>query len=123
MFACWKGTHGLFSKRRQAAHASSGCVGDRHLPKICQWWRKIVLILWRGWIGTCHRKGNMKNPAQPTTMKYLLALDQGTTSSRSIIFDPQGKVIAVAQKEFSLAGWSMMRRRSGKHSSRRPGKC
>ncbi len=34
-------------------------------------------------------------------MKYLLALDQGTTSSRSIIFDPQGKVIAVAQKEFT----------------------
>lgn len=34
-------------------------------------------------------------------MKYLLALDQGTTSSRSILFDPQGKVVAVAQREFT----------------------
>ena len=31
---------------------------------------------------------------------YILALDQGTTSSRSIIFDKQGNIISVAQKEF-----------------------
>ncbi|PXF29492.1 glycerol kinase [Pokkaliibacter plantistimulans] len=31
---------------------------------------------------------------------YLLALDQGTTSSRAIVFDFQGKVIASAQQEF-----------------------
>ena len=31
---------------------------------------------------------------------YLLAIDQGTTSSRSIIFDRQGDVIAIAQKPF-----------------------
>jgi glycerol kinase len=34
-------------------------------------------------------------------MKYILALDQGTTSSRSILFDKTGKVIATAQKEFT----------------------
>ncbi|GAA5137887.1 glycerol kinase GlpK [Prosthecobacter algae] len=34
-------------------------------------------------------------------MKYILALDQGTTSSRSILFDKKGKVIATAQKEFT----------------------
>ena len=33
--------------------------------------------------------------------RYLLALDQGTTSSRSIIFSDEGKVVAMAQKEFS----------------------
>jgi len=33
-------------------------------------------------------------------MKYVLALDQGTTSSRSILFDYQGQIQAVAQKEF-----------------------
>ncbi|MEK6479196.1 glycerol kinase GlpK [Catalinimonas sp. 4WD22] len=32
--------------------------------------------------------------------KYILALDQGTTSSRAIIFDYQGSMVAVAQKEF-----------------------
>lgn len=32
--------------------------------------------------------------------KYILAFDQGTTSSRSIIFDHDGKICAVAQKEF-----------------------
>jgi glycerol kinase len=32
--------------------------------------------------------------------RYILALDQGTTSSRSMVFDKQGNVIGVAQKEF-----------------------
>jgi glycerol kinase len=31
---------------------------------------------------------------------YILALDQGTTSSRSLLFDNQGNIISVAQKEF-----------------------
>ena len=31
---------------------------------------------------------------------YILALDQGTTSSRSMVFDKQGNVIGLAQKEF-----------------------
>src|SRR6476659_5579381 len=33
-------------------------------------------------------------------MKYILALDQGTTSSRAIVFDHDGGMVAVAQKEF-----------------------
>ena len=33
-------------------------------------------------------------------MKYILALDQGTTSSRAILFDHDGAVKAVAQREF-----------------------
>ena len=33
-------------------------------------------------------------------MTYLLALDQGTTSSRAIVFDGEGETIAVAQREF-----------------------
>lgn len=32
--------------------------------------------------------------------KYLMALDQGTTSSRSIIFDKSGNIVSMAQKEF-----------------------
>ena len=32
--------------------------------------------------------------------KYILALDQGTTSSRAIIFDQAGQIRSVAQKEF-----------------------
>ncbi|WP_127124415.1 glycerol kinase GlpK [Pseudoflavitalea rhizosphaerae] len=31
---------------------------------------------------------------------YILALDQGTTSSRAIIFDQQGNIVSLAQKEF-----------------------
>ncbi len=31
---------------------------------------------------------------------YILALDQGTTSSRSMVFDKQGNIISAAQKEF-----------------------
>src|SRR5262249_3445842 len=40
---------------------------------------------------------------------YILALDQGTTSSRAIVFDREGAVRGVAQKEFTQifprAGW------------------
>lgn len=32
--------------------------------------------------------------------KYVLAFDQGTTSSRSLIFDEKGSIISLAQKEF-----------------------
>jgi glycerol kinase len=34
-------------------------------------------------------------------MKAILALDQGTTSSRAIVFDEAGTICAVAQKEFT----------------------
>ena len=42
-------------------------------------------------------------------MTYLLALDQGTSSSRSIVFDVQGRIVAMAQQElpqiFPKPGW------------------
>ena len=42
-------------------------------------------------------------------MKYILALDQGTTSSRAIIFDKNSQIISIAQKEFRQifpkSGW------------------
>jgi glycerol kinase len=41
--------------------------------------------------------------------KYVMALDQGTTSSRCIIFNKQGEICSLAQKEFTQiypkAGW------------------
>ena len=40
---------------------------------------------------------------------YLMALDQGTTSSRAIIFDQKGEIVSIAQKDFKQhfpqAGW------------------
>ena len=43
------------------------------------------------------------------TDSYLLAIDQGTTSSRAIVFDKDARIIAVAQQEFAQiypkAGW------------------
>lgn len=42
-------------------------------------------------------------------MKYILALDQGTTSSRAIVFDKQGEIVGCAQQEFPQiypqSGW------------------
>lgn len=42
-------------------------------------------------------------------MSYILAFDQGTTSSRTIIFDRDGRTISVAQKEleqiYPQSGW------------------
>lgn len=41
--------------------------------------------------------------------KYVLALDQGTTSTRAILFDRDGKIVAADQKEltqlYPIAGW------------------
>ena len=33
-------------------------------------------------------------------MKYILSLDQGTTSTRAIIFDKKGSIVGIAQREF-----------------------
>ena len=42
-------------------------------------------------------------------MTYLLALDQGTSSSRSIVFDSEGRIVAMAQREltqiYPQPGW------------------
>ena len=44
-----------------------------------------------------------------TEKKYVLAIDQGTTSSRAILFNHDGEIVAVDQKEheqiFPRAGW------------------
>lgn len=41
--------------------------------------------------------------------RYIMALDQGTTSSRCILFDHEGQIVSMAQKEFEQiypqAGW------------------
>jgi len=36
-----------------------------------------------------------------TAMKYILALDQGTTSSRAVLFNRNGQPVATAQQEFT----------------------
>ena len=42
-------------------------------------------------------------------MAHLLALDQGTTSSRAILFDERGEILGVEQQEFTQifpkSGW------------------
>ena len=42
-------------------------------------------------------------------MKYILALDQGTTSSRAIVFDKKGQIKGVVQQEYPQiypkSGW------------------
>src|ERR1043166_1275476 len=42
-------------------------------------------------------------------MKYIIALDQGTTSSRAVLFDEKGSIAGIAQQEFTQifpqSGW------------------
>ena len=55
------------------------------------------------------------SPAPPTPpsadpdKRYVLAIDQGTTSTRAILFDDAGRPLATAQREFAQhypqAGW------------------
>ncbi|MDE7349374.1 MAG: DUF1667 domain-containing protein, partial [Clostridia bacterium] len=50
-----------------------------------------------------------KSVGKKKSKKYVVSLDQGTTSSRAIVFDDKGKIVGVAQKEFKqiypYAGW------------------
>jgi len=50
----------------------------------------------------------MSQPSQPP-QTYILAIDQGTTSSRAIIFDRQGHIVSTAQQEirqhYPKPGW------------------
>lgn len=54
--------------------------------------------------------------------KYILSLDQGTTSSRAILFDNEQNIVCVQQREFEQiypirAGWSTTPWRSGPAST------
>ena len=56
------------------------------------------------------------------TGSYLLALDQGTTSSRAILFDSEQNIVGSAQKEFTQhypheGWWSTIPWRSGPPST------
>ncbi len=39
--------------------------------------------------------------------KYVMALDQGTTSSRCILFDREGQICSMAQKELLLVSFGV----------------
>ncbi len=43
--------------------------------------------------------GFLKGEDDVTTTRYIAAIDQGTTSSRCIVFDADGSIVSVAQKE------------------------
>ena len=54
--------------------------------------------------------------------RYILALDQGTTSSRAILFDEEQNILEMTQREFEQiypkrAGWSTTPWRSGPAST------
>ena len=56
---------------------------------------------------------------------HILAIDQGTTSTRAILFDSSARAVAVAQREFAQhypqpAGWSTIPKTSGTTCSRSP---
>ena len=42
-------------------------------------------------------------------MKYIIALDQGTTSSRAVLFNETGQIVDITQREFTQifphSGW------------------
>jgi glycerol kinase len=45
--------------------------------------------------------GNDTQNTNTLMSSYILAFDQGTTSSRSVLFDKNGTVVAVSQKEIT----------------------
>ena len=55
---------------------------------------------------------NTNTHNKPSTGKYVMALDAGTTSNRCILFEKDGTIASIAQKEFTQYfpqhGWSTM---------------
>ena len=48
-----------------------------------------------------HRPGRMVDVRRMTMPKYMMALDSGTTSNRCILFDRAGRIVSIAQREFT----------------------
>ena len=48
--------------------------------------------------------------------KYILSLDQGTTSTRALLMDLSGSIVGLVQKEITQIypknGWNMIRKKS-----------
>src|SRR4051812_43394559 len=57
----------------------------------------VVSESYRLWIPAC---AEMTYTVVRCRMSFILALDQGTTSSRAVLFDRQGAIRAAAQREF-----------------------
>src|SRR5690606_28049457 len=63
--------------------------------------------------GAARRRARLRegppHRAAGAVSRYVLALDQGTTSSRAMVFDERGQVVAVGQKEleqhYPRPGW------------------
>src|SRR5882762_5581767 len=73
----------------------------------CRWLR----LCWEAWPeppsmtsasgGFCGgSRSRLKDSRGRSFLSYILALDQGTTSSRAILFDGEGAIRSVAQREF-----------------------
>ncbi len=54
----------------------------------------------RKWIQYNENGATRKTEVKQLQKKYIMALDQGTTSSRCILFDKKGKICSMAQREF-----------------------
>jgi len=56
-----------------------------------------------------NKHNNLYNTDSIMAEKYILALDQGTTSSRAIVFNRKGEIVTTVQKEFKQiypkSGW------------------
>ena len=96
-----------YLRRARAARSGGAAAAEpaglrEHLPHPVRWRRCPR----RGarTDGASHRRRNSSSP-----MPALLAIDQGTTSSRAILFDQRGQRLAVAQRElpqhFPQPGW------------------
>ncbi len=52
---------------------------------------------------------NSAPEADPMTQRYVLAIDQGTTSSRAIVYDSTGRTVGTASREltqhYPQPGW------------------
>jgi glycerol kinase len=60
-------------------------------------------------VAICLAGGQLHSSRLAGGMKHILAFDQGTTSSRAIVFNERGEIVALSQREFAQSfpqlGW------------------
>src|SRR5512135_802502 len=69
-------------------------------PAIIRPWPNSAARTFSTAAGTPRRRPHRPRPRSGSDVSYVLAIDQGTTGSRAIVFDRRGRAVASAYEEF-----------------------
>src|SRR3984885_9402686 len=110
----WAPTASAAATIARRCAASSRSTGTRSLWRALRPCRSSVICLRRAYRRRSNAMVSMPKRRRPgagsmSAPRYVLAIDQGTTSTRCIVFDRQARPVGMAQREFPqhypASGW------------------